>query len=281
MSRIVAGIDLGSGLTKGILMDENHEVRARVMRRTKANFAKVAEDTLSALLAESGLAHHDIAYVVTTGLGRYAVPFRDLQVTEVTCDGRGCHFYFPSARFAIDIGAQGTRALHLHPDGKVKEFFVNEKCAAGSGSFIERACRYLEVSLEEVGALSLKATHPQPISSICAVLAETEIINHISEGQSVENILKGVHISLAERAFAQLRRVGYTEPKAGEPAPEVVLIGGVALQEGLVRVFEDHLGLTVRVPPYPQWTTAVGAALLGHRRLAKIAASAPSTTGPV
>ncbi|MHA2621598.1 MAG: acyl-CoA dehydratase activase [bacterium JZ-2024 1] len=271
MSQIVAGIDLGSGLTKGVLMNEHGEILARSLRRTKANFAKVAEDTLADLFSASGRSRDDVVYTVTTGLGRYAVPFRDLQVTEVTCDGRGSHFYFPEARFVMDIGAQGTRAIHLHPDGKVKEFFVNEKCAAGSGSFIERACRYLEVPLEEVGTLSLRATHPQPISSICAVLAETEIINHISEGQSVENILKGVHISLAERAFAQLRRVGYIDPPAGVAGPEVVLIGGVALQEGLVRVFQDHLHLKIRVPPNPQWATAVGAALLGHRRLAKLA----------
>jgi predicted CoA-substrate-specific enzyme activase len=274
MSAIVAGIDLGSGLTKGVLIDDRNEVLVRALRRTKANFAKVAEDVLSELLAEGRVARDDLAYIVTTGLGRYAVPFRDLQVTEVTCDGRGSHFYFATARFVMDIGAQGTRAIHLHPDGKVKEFFVNEKCAAGSGSFIERACRYLEVPLEEVGARSLDAANPQPISSICAVLAETEIINHISEGQSVENILKGVHMSLAERAFAQLRRVGYTDPPAGSPAPEVVLMGGVALQDGLVRVFESHLSLNVKVPPYPQWATAVGAALLGHRRLAKLAANA-------
>lgn len=274
MGAIVAGIDLGSGFTKGVLMDDQNRILARCILRTKANFAKVAEDALSGLLAKSEREREDLTYVVTTGLGRYAVPFRDLQVTEVTCDGRGSHFYFPEARFVLDIGAQGTRAIHLHPDGKVKEFFVNEKCAAGSGSFIERACRYLEVPLEQVGVLSLHATNPQPISSICAVLAETEIINHISEGQSVENILKGVHISLAERAFAQLRRVGYGHPATEASSPQVVLMGGVALQEGLVAVFEKHLGLNVKVPPDPQWTTAVGAALLGHRRLARLAASA-------
>jgi predicted CoA-substrate-specific enzyme activase len=136
---------------------------------------------------------------------------------------------------------------------------MNEKCAAGSGGFLERAAKYLEVTIADVGALSLAAEKPQPISSVCAVLAESEIINHVSEGVSVENILRGIHNSLADRALSLLKRVGLDG--------EVTLIGGVALQAGMVAALRHKLGVPVNVPEAPQLTAALGAALLGLQRL--------------
>lgn len=138
---------------------------------------------------------------------------------------------------------------------------MNEKCAAGSGGFLERAAKYLEVSLAEVGPLSLRAARPQAISSVCAVLAETEIINHISEGVTVDNILRGIHNSLADRALSLLKRVGLDGP--------VAFIGGVARQEGMVVALRDKLGVPVHVPEGPQFTAALGAALLGRQRFLK------------
>jgi predicted CoA-substrate-specific enzyme activase len=139
---------------------------------------------------------------------------------------------------------------------------MNEKCAAGSGGFLERAAKYLEVTVADIGALSLAAAKPQPISSVCAVLAESEIINHVSEGVSVENILRGIHNSLADRALSLLKRIGLDG--------EVTLIGGVALQGGMVAALRDKLGVPVNVPEAPQLTTALGAALLGLQRLQKL-----------
>lgn len=143
---------------------------------------------------------------------------------------------------------------------------MNEKCAAGSGGFLERAAKYLEVTVADIGPLSLRAAKPQAISSVCAVLAETEIINHVSEGVTVENILRGIHNSLADRALSLLKRVGLDGP--------VAFIGGVARQEGMVVALREKLGVPVHVPDGPEFTAALGAALLGLQRYRKVSAPA-------
>jgi benzoyl-CoA reductase subunit D len=159
------------------------------------------------------------------------------------------------------MGAQCTRAIALREGGKIRAFRTNEKCAAGSGGFLERVARYLEVRLEDVGPLSMQADDPQPISSVCAVLAESEIINHVSEGKTVPNILRGAHESLAGRSLAQLRLVGLDGP--------VVFIGGLALQQGMVEACKARFGQQVWIPQHPSHVVAYGAALLGLQRLQK------------
>jgi predicted CoA-substrate-specific enzyme activase len=258
---LIAGIDIGSGTTKCVLVDEEGAVRGSGQVRTKADFEQVARDARDAALADAGDAAGDVAYLATTGLGRYAIPFRDIQITDLTCGARGGAALFPQARYVLDIGAQCSRAIKLGEGGKVRAFHMNEKCAAGSGGFLERAAKYLEVPLGEVGRLSLAAACSQPISSVCAVLAESEIINHVSEGVGVESILRGIHDSLADRALALLKRVGLDG--------EVVFIGGVARQEGMVAALRAKLEVPVHVPEAPEFTTALGAALLGHRRYRK------------
>ncbi len=259
---LIAGIDIGSGSTKCVLLDETGARRGRALLKTTANFEKVATEALEAACGDAGASRGDVAYVATTGLGRYAVPFRDIQITDLTCGARGAAALFPSTRYVLDIGAQCSRAIKLREGGKVKAFHMNEKCAAGSGGFLERAAKYLEVGLADVGPMSLRAAKSQPISSVCAVLAETEIINHISEGATVENILRGIHDSLADRALLLLKRVGLDG--------EVTLIGGVALQDGMVASLRQKLGLTVNVPEAPHLTAALGAALLGLQRYRKL-----------
>ncbi len=260
----VAGIDLGSSTTKCVVLDEEQRVRGRGLTRTLADFERVAREALAQALAEAGVACEDLHYVATTGLGRYSVALRDLQITDLTCGARGAHFLFPSAGYVLDMGAQSTRAVRLGDGGRVKAFHMNEKCAAGSGGFLERAAKYLEVSVDQIGALAMQSTQPQPISSVCAVLAESEIINHVSDGKRVEDILRGIHESLADRSLGQLRRVG--------ASGEVAFIGGVALQESMVRAAQEKWKLTVHVPKEPQYTTALGAALLGLRRIQKLRA---------
>jgi len=263
---LVAGIDIGSGTTKCVLVDEAGAVRGRGQAKTKADFEKVAREAAAAALEAAGFHGTAIAYTATTGLGRYAVPFRDIQITDLTCGARGAATACPEAHFVLDIGAQCSRAIRLREGGKVKEFHMNEKCAAGSGGFLERAAKYLEVSVADIGPLSLGAAKPQAISSVCAVLAETEIINHVSEGVSVENILRGIHNSLADRALSLLKRVGLDGP--------VAFIGGVAQQEGMVVALRDKLGVPVHVPEGPQFAAALGAALLGRQRYLKTAGRA-------
>ncbi len=260
----VAGIDIGSGTTKCVLVDEGGAVRGRALSKTKVDFEKGSREVLDAARSDAG--GGEVAYVATTGLGRYAVSFRDIQITDLTCGARGAATLFPSTRYVLDIGSQCSRAIKLRDGGKVKEFHMNEKCAAGSGGFLERAAKYLEVTVEDIGRLSLGASKPQAISSVCAVLAESEIINHVSEGVSVENILRGIHNSLGDRALNLLKRVGLDG--------EVTLIGGVALQAGMIAALRDKLAVVVNVPEAPQYTTALGAALLGLQRYRKLAAPA-------
>jgi len=204
----------------------------------------------------------ELNYIATTGFGRYNVPFRDIQITDITCVGRASVFLFPKTRSVLDIGAQSTRALRVTESGKVREFRTNDKCAAGAGGFIERACKYLEINIEQVGDLSLEAKKPQTISSVCAVLAESEIINHVSTGETVDNILRGVHNSLASRALALLKRAGMED--------EVTFVGGVARQKGMVKALEGTLKRKVNVSKEPHMVGSLGAALLALRRLERI-----------
>lgn len=263
---LVAGIDCCTGFTKAVIIAAD-EARgpARIAGRGRAKSGVdsdlAASTALRSALQHACLAQEDLAYIATTGFGRYGVSFRDIQITEITSAARGAHFLYPETRTILDVGSQTTRAV-ASDHGKVKAFKSNDKCAAGSGMFITRAAKYLEVPLEQVGELSLHATHPQPISSICAVLAESEIINHVSLGVSVEDILRGIHDSLAERAGMLLKRVGM--------ADSVTFIGGVALQAGIVRALQVKLKVKVTVPDGCEYACALGAALLGLQRYSAV-----------
>ncbi len=263
---LVAGIDSGTSFTKAVIL--RHEgtngslpqVIGKGRTRSGINTDEAANAAMQEALQQAGLDRNRLNYIATTGFGRYGVSFRDIQVTEITTAARGAHFLNPDTHTVLDIGGQCTRAVGITETGKVKAFKSNDKCAAGSGMFIQRAAKYLEIKLEDVGELSLRATHPQPISSVCAVLAESEIINHVSAGVSVEDILRGIHESLADRAGSLLKRV--------EMHDELTLIGGVARQAGIVKALEDRLRVKVFVPPDCDFVCAVGAGLLGLKRLA-------------
>jgi predicted CoA-substrate-specific enzyme activase len=261
----VAGIDMGAKSTKVIIMDGEKNVRGKSAVRTRPDFTAVSKEALSVALENAGIKENDLNYVATTGFGRYNVPFRDIQITDITCVGRGAVHLFPKTRCILDIGAQSTRAIRVLENGKVHEFRTNDKCAAGAGGFIERASKYLEITIEQAGDLSMRADKPQTISSVCAVLAESEIINHVSNGQSVENILYGVHQSLASRAMGLLKRVGLEE--------EITFVGGVARQKGMVKALEETLKKKVNVSDEPEMVGAIGAALLALKRLEKIRAT--------
>lgn len=268
----IAGIDLGSGATKTVIIDADRRILGTGLARTQADFGAVAQRSVAAACEEAGLRREAIDYVAATGLGRYSYDDRDIQITDLTCGARGAHHLFPDARFVLDMGAQCTRAIMLRDGGRVKTFRTNEKCAAGSGGFLERVSRYLEVKIDDIGRVSLEATNPQPISSVCAVLAESEIINHVSEGRSVADIIRGAHDSLAERAFSQLKMVGVDGP--------IVFIGGVARQEGMVAACRKKFSHEVLVPQHAAHVAAFGAAILGLARYLK-RVTAPATAGAV
>ncbi len=260
--RLVAGIDIGSGITKAVVLQAGGEAPPRVIGRgtakTGVQLERAAHQALEIATQQAGIKLTD-AYIATTGFGRYAASFRDIQITEITSAARGARFLVPETTAVLDIGSQSTRAIRLNQAGRVAQFKSNDKCAAGSGSFIVRAAKYLEIRLEDAGDLALKAENPQPISSVCAVLAESEIINHVSAGVSVEDILRGIYDSLAERASLLLKRVGMDGG--------VTFIGGVARQRGMVKALESRLGVPVRVPEACDDVCAIGAALLGLKRL--------------
>lgn len=256
-----AGVDLGAGATKTVITDEQGNVVGRGIARTQADFNQVAQRSIEQACDEAGIDPNRIDYLASTGLGRYSLGVRDIQITDLTCAARGAHALFPDAGFVLDMGAQSTRAIALREGGKVKSFRTNEKCAAGSGGFLERVCRYLEVDVGDIGALSLQATDPQPISSVCAVLAESEIINHVSDGKTVADIIRGAHDSLAGRALSQLKMVGLES--------SVVFIGGVVRQEGMVEAFRSLCDTALHIPEHPAHVVAYGAAILGRSRYEK------------
>ena len=258
----VAGIDIGSRGTKAVILDESRHVCGTALVKTRPDFPGVAKEAMELALAEAGGRMEDVKYVTTTGLGRYNIPFRDLQITDITCAARGAEFLFPNTACVLDVGGQSTRAIRSREGGKVKEFKSNDKCAAGSGGFLERAAHYLEIPLDQLGPLSMGSEKPTTISSVCAVLAESEIINHVSDGQSVENIIRGIHNSLASRAKALLARVGLED--------EVTFVGGVARQNGMVKALKDTIGRQVNVSDQPDMVAALGAALLAYQRLQKL-----------
>ncbi len=261
---LIAGIDIGSRGTKIALIDRGGKLRGWHIARTKPPFEETVEAALAAALATAGASRGDVGYLITTGFGRSSYPERDTQVTDISAGAFGATATFPMTRCVIDIGSQSSRAIHVDEIGRVKEFKTNDKCAAGAGGFVERAARYIETTLEEVGELSLAGKDPVTISSVCAVLAESEIINHVSQGRSVEDILRGVHNSLAERAIALLKRVGIE--------PEVTLVGGMARQRGMVRALSEMLQMPINIPETPEIVNALGAALLAKRRLERVAA---------
>jgi len=261
---LVASVDVGAATTKGLVLDEDRKVLGRSVTKTGADLVGAARRAYDQAMVAAGVTEKDIAYVASTGMGRYVVPFRDVQITELTSHARGAIALFPKTRSLLDIGAQSTRAMNVAPNGRVLNFRMNDKCAAGAGAFLERAAMYLEIGIEDVGRLSIQSRNPEQISSVCAVLAESEIINHVTAGVSVEDILKGCHLSIVSRAQPLLKRVGWE--------PELTLSGGTGRNVGLVQAIEETLQVKVNVSPETEYAGALGAALLALDRAIRLRA---------
>lgn len=250
---IAAGIDIGSITTKCALIQQGKIQGSKVIPSgydTEAAGIKVFEEVLH----ESGIARASIKKIVATGYGRDNVKFADKVITEISCHGAGAHFLHPEIRTIIDIGGQDSKALSVNSAGKVNNFAMNDKCAAGTGRFLEVMARALEVDLDEFGEISLKSGHPAKISSLCTVFAESEVISLISKGESRENIMAGIHESIASRVSSLVRRVGINKP--------VMMTGGVALNIGVVKALEDKLDTSIIVSNSAQVNGAIGAAVL-------------------
>jgi predicted CoA-substrate-specific enzyme activase len=261
---ITAGIDVGSTYTKAVILDADHQIAGRAMAPTGFKLTEIAEATYQSALEQAGLTGEEIGYVVATGFGRHQAAFSDVQVTDLTASARGAAHFFPKTRTILDVGGQTMKASRLSEDAKVKSFRLNDKCAAGTGAFLEKTARYMGYSTEEIGPLVAVSKEAISISGVCAVFAESEVINHLSEGMAPADIMHGAIVSLVGRSLQLMKRV--------RMEPEFTLIGGILRFETMVHVVREQLGAEVNVPAgdLVQFTTALGAAMLGQRRLHKL-----------
>ncbi len=250
---LTAGIDIGSISTKAAVLADGKLLGSRVIF-TGYNSEAAGKRVFEELLGELGMEAPAVRRIVSTGYGRNSVKFVDKAVTEIICHGTGAHFLNPLIRTVIDIGGQDSKAIVLDENGKVKNFAMNDKCAAGTGRFLEVMANALEADLDGFGEMSLKAERPAGISSLCTVFAESEVISLIAKGESRFNIIAGIHESIAARVSALANRVGIVPP--------VVMTGGVAKNAGVVKALEKKLGVPIEVSPFAQVNGAIGAAII-------------------
>jgi predicted CoA-substrate-specific enzyme activase len=270
----VAGIDIGSTYTKAVLLDQARSVRATALRRSGYKPAVAAEAVFSDLTGAAGLSAAEITYVATTGYGRYMVPFRHTQITELTCHAVATGYHFPNVRTILDIGGQDIKAIRIDERGRVRAFRLNDKCAAGTGAFLEKTARYLGIGTDEIGPYALRSQQAVEVSSVCAVFAESEVINHLAGGIAPEDIMQGAIVALGGRAVQLMKRVGLQ--------PEFALAGGMTRNPAMVAALESKLGAAFHLPPngLGQLNGAFGAALLGLRRAERLLAEGRAIPAP-
>lgn len=255
---IVAGMDIGSISTETVILQDSKILSTSIIP-TGAKSQMAAERSLAWALKQINLEQGELAAIVTTGYGRASFPSATKRITEITCHARGAFFVHPETRTVIDIGGQDSKVIRLDEQGRNVDFQMNDKCAAGTGRFLEVMAHALEVKLEDLGKLSRTAQRSIKISSMCTVFAESEVVSLIADNQPQEVIIRGLHDAIADRILGMVRRVGVEE--------KVTLTGGVAKNEGVVLALEERLGVKVFVPPEPQIIGALGAALLARRLL--------------
>jgi len=248
-----AGVDVGSTQTKAVIIDETKKIVGRSLIDTGSNVVVAAEQSYQEAFRNADLMESEVEYIVGTGYGRYKVTFGNTQVTEISCHGRGAVHMFPNTRTVVDMGGQDTKAIRVSPTGDILDFCMNDKCAAGTGRFLGAASMALNIPLEELGPTALKSEKPVRISTTCTVFAESEILSWLGKAKKIEDILWGVHQSIASRSIGLLRRVGVEE--------ELTFTGGVTRNTGMIQALNDGLGLQVNVSEESHYMGALGAAL--------------------
>lgn len=250
------GVDSGSLTGKAAIMDGSSRVVAQSVVQLDFVSQKAVQEAMGNALASAGLDRKDITYIVGTGYGRRRLDFADKAITEITCHARGAHYLYPEVRMVIDIGGQDSKVIAVDVEGNAKNFAMNDRCAAGTGQFLEVMARALGLEIGEIGELSLMAKKQLTINSLCTVFAETEVISLIAEGNDKVDILAGLHNSIARRVTGLVGRVGLMSP--------VIMTGGVAKNIGMVKALEKVLGTSIFVPADPQLAGAIGAALFAQ-----------------
>jgi len=254
-----AGVDVGSTQTKAIIVDERGDIVGRSLLPTGANVVQVAGHAFEAALRESDISEEQIGYVIGTGYGRYRVEFGDDQITEIVCHARGAAQMFPDTETVLDMGGQDTKAIRIRKGGDVLDFCMNDKCAAGTGRFLQSAAAALELGLDRLGPTALRGVRPVNISTTCTVFAESEVLSWLARGKKIEDILLGVHESIARRSYGLLKRVGIEG--------EITFTGGVTRNEAMVKVLEDILETRMNVSDESHYMGALGAALFALERM--------------
>lgn len=258
MKDYFAGIDIGSTMTKLVIMNESIVVSLTVP--TSPEQRKLANKVMEEALSRAKIPFDEINYLVATGYGRINVPFADKQITEISCHARGVNHLLPSVKTIIDIGGQDCKAINTS-NGRVLNFVMNDKCAAGTGRFIEVIAETLGVDLDDMGRLSLSSDHAARISSTCTVFAEHEVVDKLANGTALPNIIAGIHEGIAARIYGMARRIKIER--------DMVITGGGAKNIGLLKALEEKIGFPVLVPEEPLLTGAIGAALLGREVVLK------------
>ena len=258
---LVAGVDVGAATAKAVILN-NNEVLSSSIIPTGFSVARAAEVVIEEALEKSGLSMSELGYIVSTGYGRRAVSFTNKVLTEIICHAAGVGSVLPQARTIIDIGGQDSKVIGLDDNRNVSSFVMNDKCAAGTGRFLEVMARVLSVDISEMGAISLLGKQPCQVSSTCTVFAESEMVSLRAEGEGRENILAGIHRAMAHRIVIMGNSVGFRK--------EVVFTGGVAKNVGMKKALADEIGLEILIPEEPQIMGALGAAILAKAELAKL-----------
>lgn len=261
---ITAGVDIGSVSTEVVVLGKDREILGMSILDSRVDVEMTARDGLDIALKQAGIKSDDIDHMIATGYGRNNVPFADRSVTEITCHALGAHHLFPGTRTVIDIGGQDSKAIAIvgrgNGDARVVDFIMNDKCAAGTGRFLEVMAGVLDVDVEDLGRLSQKSTREVSISSMCTVFAESEVISLIHQKLSKEDIISGLHTAIARKVLSLVQRVPIEE--------EITLTGGVMKNTGVCEKLRQELApKKVNLPDEPQIAGALGAALMARRHV--------------
>ncbi len=256
------GIDVGSLTTKAVILDDDGILASSIV--SSGDEAELsAKAALEQTLNQAGLSFDDNLYIISTGVGGKSISFSQQQKALTTCLARGSHYLFPSVRMTIEMGAESSTIIKVNERGRLSDWANQDKCAAGSGIFLQQMAKLMEMSLADMAQLSFKAKSKADISSTCAVFAESEVISHVHRDPPTprEEIVAGIYFSVVSRIMSLCKRVGIEK--------DVAVTGGVALNSGLVRILEEEIGFGVMVPDIPQIAAALGAALVARENIEK------------
>ena len=257
MAIYTLGIDIGSTASKCVILADGKDIAAKSLIAVGAGTSG-PQRAIEAVLEQAGLSKEDMAFTLATGYGRNSLEgFADHQMSELSCHAKGAGFLFPNVRTVIDIGGQDVKILRVE-NGAMTNFQMNDKCAAGTGRFLDVMARVLEVDVNDLGTLGAQSTKYVGISSTCTVFAESEVISQLAQGTDKRDIINGIHQAVAGRVAGLAHRVGVQD--------DVVMTGGVAQNEGIVKALSEQLGHTIHTSPLTQYVGALGAALFAFKK---------------